>query len=228
MRAAVLERFGDPLEVQEVDLAEPRAGEVLVRLVACGVCHTDLYTASGADPSGYAPTVLGHEGAGVVDTIGSSVSTLRPGDRVVASWVAPCEHCYWCIGGQTETCAEWPHPAVPRFRRDDGSVVQSGMGTLGTFADAMIVDERALVAVATDLPDEQLALIGCGVTTGVCAVFNAAAGTVIAASTTPSRRRGIPPRPSRPTPPSAAAGRSSSSACSRPTRRRRGGCASSC
>ena len=78
MRAAVLERFGEPLEVQELDLAEPKAGEVLVRLVACGVCHTDLYTASGADPSGYAPTVLGHEGAGVVEAVGEAVGSLLP------------------------------------------------------------------------------------------------------------------------------------------------------
>src|SRR2546421_9769009 len=80
MRAAVLERFGEPLEVQELDLAEPHAGEVLVRLVACGVCHTDLYTASGADPSGYAPAVLGHEGAGVVEAGGEGVSPVEPGD----------------------------------------------------------------------------------------------------------------------------------------------------
>ena len=83
IRAAVLERFGEPLVVQDVELAEPRAGEALVRLVACGVCHTDLYTASGADPSGYAPTVLGHEGAGVVERIGDGVTSLAPGDRVV-------------------------------------------------------------------------------------------------------------------------------------------------
>src|SRR5205807_3375068 len=83
IRAAVLEQFDAPLAVQELELAEPQAGEVLVRLVACGVCHTDLYTASGADPSGYAPTVLGHEGAGVVERVGESVGSLRPGDHVV-------------------------------------------------------------------------------------------------------------------------------------------------
>src|SRR5439155_1372814 len=83
IRAAVLEQFGQPLVVQEIDLAEPRAGEVLVRLVACGVCHTDLYTASGADPSGYAPTVLGHEGAGVVERVGDGVTSVASGDHVV-------------------------------------------------------------------------------------------------------------------------------------------------
>ena len=83
IRAAVLEEFGQPLVVQEVDLAEPGPREVLVRLVACGVCHTDLYTASGADPSGYSPTVLGHEGAGVVERVGADVRSVKPGDHVV-------------------------------------------------------------------------------------------------------------------------------------------------
>ena len=83
IRAAVLERFGEPLVVQEVELAAPRAGEVLVRLHACGVCHTDMYTASGVDPSGYAPCVLGHEGAGVVEAVGEGVTSLAPGDHVV-------------------------------------------------------------------------------------------------------------------------------------------------
>ena len=82
IRAAVLEEFGQPLNVTEVDLAEPNAGEVLVRLEACGVCHTDMYTASGADPSGYAPTVLGHEGSGIVEKLGDGVRSLTPGDRV--------------------------------------------------------------------------------------------------------------------------------------------------
>ena len=90
IRAAVLERFGAPLEVQELELAEPKRGEVLVRLVACGVCHTDLYTASGADPSGYAPTVLGHEGAGVVERVGEGVSSLAPGDHVVTLFSPQC------------------------------------------------------------------------------------------------------------------------------------------
>ena len=94
IRAAVLEEFGAPLVVQEVDLGEPRAGEVLVRLVACGVCHTDLYTASGADPSGYAPTVLGHEGAGVVERIGEGVTSLAPGDHVVTLFSPQCRECH--------------------------------------------------------------------------------------------------------------------------------------
>jgi len=90
IRAAVLEEFGQPLVVQELDLQEPKAGEVLVRLVACGVCHTDLYTASGADPTGYAPCVLGHEGAGVVEKVGEGVTLVRPGDHVITLFAPEC------------------------------------------------------------------------------------------------------------------------------------------
>src|SRR6516162_11292919 len=104
IRAAVLEEFGRPLEVQEVDLAEPKAGEVLVRLVACGVCHTDLYTASGADPSGYAPTVLGHEGAGVVERLGDGVSSLAVGDHVVTLFSPQCRECVHCRSPLTNLC----------------------------------------------------------------------------------------------------------------------------
>src|SRR5205807_3525273 len=103
-RAAVLEQFGRPLVVREVQLAEPRAGEVLVRLVACGVCHTDLYTASGADPSGYAPTVLGHEGAGVVERVGEGVSSVGVGDRVVTLFSPQCRECAHCRDERTNLC----------------------------------------------------------------------------------------------------------------------------
>ena len=97
IKAAVLEQFGSPLEVQELDLDEPRDGEVLVRVAACGVCHTDLYTASGADPSGYAPTVLGHEGAGVVERTGAGVTSLAPGDHVVTLFSPQCRECVHCL-----------------------------------------------------------------------------------------------------------------------------------
>src|ERR1700694_5832176 len=97
IRAAVLEEFAQPLHVTEVELAEPRAGEVLVRLEACGVCHTDMYTASGADPSGYAPTVLGHEGAGVVERVGEGVDSVAVGDRVVTLFSPQCRECIHCL-----------------------------------------------------------------------------------------------------------------------------------
>ena len=112
MRAAVLEQFGAPLEVQEVELAEPKAGEVLVRLVACGVCHTDLYTASGADPSGYAPAVLGHEGAGVVEGVGDGVASVAPGDHVVTLFSPQCRECVHCRSTRSTTPApSWPSTA---------------------------------------------------------------------------------------------------------------------
>jgi S-(hydroxymethyl)glutathione dehydrogenase/alcohol dehydrogenase len=101
IRAAVLEEFGAPLVVQEVDLAEPKAGEVLVRLEACGVCHTDLYTASGADPSGYAPTVLGHEGAGIVEAVGDGVQSVAVGDRVLTLFSPQCRECVHCLSDKT-------------------------------------------------------------------------------------------------------------------------------
>src|SRR5579872_649483 len=104
IRAAVLEEFGQPLVVQDVDLDEPKAGEVLVRLVACGVCHTDMYTASGVDPSGYAPTVLGHEGAGVVEALGEGVDSLAVGDHVVTLFSPQCGECEHCTSGRTNLC----------------------------------------------------------------------------------------------------------------------------
>src|SRR3569833_1562480 len=104
IRVVVLEEFGQSLVVQDVDLAEPRAGEVLVRLQACGVCHTDLYTASGADPSGYAPTVLGHEGAGVVEAVGEGVTSVAPGDHVVTLFSPQCGECIHCRSPKTNIC----------------------------------------------------------------------------------------------------------------------------
>src|SRR5262249_3470349 len=104
IRAAVLEEFGQPLEVQELDLAEPKAGEVLVRLVACGVCHTDLYTASGADPSGYSPTVLGHEGAGVVEKVGDGVGSVAPGDHAGTPSSPHCRARAQCLDPRNDLC----------------------------------------------------------------------------------------------------------------------------
>src|SRR5713101_2032642 len=104
IRAAVLEEFGAPLQVQQLDLAEPKAGEVLVRLVTCGVCHTDLYTASGADPSGYSPTVLGHAGAGVVERVGDAVTSVAPGAHVVTLCSPQCRECAHCRDPRTNLC----------------------------------------------------------------------------------------------------------------------------
>jgi S-(hydroxymethyl)glutathione dehydrogenase/alcohol dehydrogenase len=126
IRAAVLEEFAEPLVVQEVELDGPGAGEVLVRLAACGVCHTDLYTASGADPSGYAPTVLGHEGAGVVEEVGEGVTSLAPGDHVVTLFSPQCRECIHCVSDKTNLCL------AIREQQNKGFLPTAPRGCIGT------------------------------------------------------------------------------------------------
>jgi S-(hydroxymethyl)glutathione dehydrogenase / alcohol dehydrogenase len=181
MRAAVLEEFGAPLAVQEVELGEPRAGEVLVRLHACGVCHTDLYTASGADPSGYAPTVLGHEGAGVVEAVGPDVGSLAPGDHVVTLFSPQCRECIHCLDERTNLCLaireEQNKGHLPdgttRISRD-GEEIRSFMGC-STFAEYTVIPEIALAKVSQDAPFEHACLFACGLSTGLGAAINTAA-----------------------------------------------------
>jgi S-(hydroxymethyl)glutathione dehydrogenase/alcohol dehydrogenase len=181
MRAAVLEEFGQPLAVQEVDLAEPRAGEVLVRLAACGVCHTDLYTASGADPSGYAPAVLGHEGAGVVEKIGEGVSSLSPGDHVVTLFSPQCRECVHCLDDRTNLClaireeqnrGHLPDGSVRLSR--DGEEIRHFMGC-SAFAEYTVMPEIALAKVSPEAPFEHACLFACGLSTGLGAAINTAA-----------------------------------------------------
>ena len=181
MRAAVLEEFGEPLAVQEVELAEPRTGEVLVRLHACGVCHTDLYTASGADPSGYAPTVLGHEGAGVVEAVGPGVGALAPGDHVVTLFSPQCRECVHCLDPRTNLCLaireEQNKGHLPdgttRISRD-GEEIRSFMGC-STFAEYTVMPEIALAKVSPEAPFEHACLFACGLSTGLGAAINTAA-----------------------------------------------------
>ena len=181
IRAAVLEEFGAPLEVQELELAEPKAGEVLVRLVACGVCHTDLYTASGADPSGYAPTVLGHEGAGVVERVGESVSSVAPGDHVVTLFSPQCRECVHCRSPRTNLCmaireeqgkGHLPDGTVRLSR--GGEPIRHFMGT-STFAEYTVMPEIALAKVNPEAPLEGAALFACGLSTGLGAAMKTAA-----------------------------------------------------
>src|SRR5580765_7940311 len=180
IRAAVLEDFGAPLEVQELDLAEPRAGEVLVRLVACGVCHTDLYTASGADPSGYSPTVLGHEGAGVVERVGAGVTSVAPGDQVVTLFSPQCRECVHCRSDRTNLCLAireqqgkgYLPDGTTRLRRA-GEPIRHFMGT-STFAECTVMPEIALAKVNPELPPEQACLFACGLSTGLGAALNTA------------------------------------------------------
>ena len=180
IRAAVLETFGTPLAVQELDLAEPRAGEVLVRLVACGVCHTDLYTASGADPSGYAPTVLGHEGAGVVERVGDRVRSVAPGDHVVTLFSPQCRECSHCRSPHTNLCLAIREQQNQGFLPDgttrlsrDGEPIRHFMGT-STFAEYTVMPEIALAKVSREAPPEHAALFACGLSTGLgAAMFTA-------------------------------------------------------
>jgi S-(hydroxymethyl)glutathione dehydrogenase / alcohol dehydrogenase len=180
MRAAVLEEFGAPLSVGEVELEDPRAGEVLVRLEACGVCHTDMYTASGADPSGYAPTVLGHEGAGIVERVGPEVSLVKEGDRVVTLFSPQCGECIHCVSPKTNLCLaireEQNRGHLPdgttRLRRGD-EPIRHFMGT-STFAEYTVMPEIALAVVSPDAPADRACVFACGLSTGLGAAMNTA------------------------------------------------------
>jgi S-(hydroxymethyl)glutathione dehydrogenase/alcohol dehydrogenase len=177
MRAAVLEDFGRPLAVQDVELTDPGPGEVLVRLVACGVCHTDLYTASGADPSGYAPAVLGHEGAGVVEAVGEGVGLLTPGDHVVTLFSPQCGECIHCRDPRTNLCLAirdqqnkgYLPDGTTRLRRD-GEPIRHFMGT-STFAEYTVMPEIALAKIDPEAPLEHACLFACGLTTGLGAAM---------------------------------------------------------
>jgi S-(hydroxymethyl)glutathione dehydrogenase/alcohol dehydrogenase len=180
VRAAVLEEFAKPLIVQEIELSESRTGEVLVRLVACGVCHTDLYSASGADPSGYAPTVLGHEGAGVVEKVGAGVSSVAPGDHVVNVVLKQCRECVHCRSTKTNLCLAIREQQNKGFLLDgttrlarDGDPIRHFMGT-STFAEYAVMPEIALAKVSPEAPFEHACLFACGLSTGLgAAMFTA-------------------------------------------------------
>jgi S-(hydroxymethyl)glutathione dehydrogenase/alcohol dehydrogenase len=180
VRAAVLEQFGAPLEVQDLELEQPRAGEVLVRLEACGVCHTDLYTASGADPSGYAPTVLGHEGAGVVERVGEGVRLLAPGDHVVTLFSPQCGECVHCLSPRTNLCLAIREQQNQGYLPDgttrlsrDGEPIRHFMGT-STFAQYTVMPEIALAKVSPEAPLDRACLFACGLSTGLgAAMFTA-------------------------------------------------------
>jgi S-(hydroxymethyl)glutathione dehydrogenase/alcohol dehydrogenase len=180
MRAAVLEEFGKPLVIQEVDLAEPKAGEVLVRLEACGVCHTDLYTASGADPSGYAPTVLGHEGAGVVEAVGPDVADLAVGDHVVTLFSPQCRECEHCRSDRTNLCLAIREQQNLGYLPDGttrlslgGEPIRHFMGT-STFAEYTVMPEIALAKVNPEADLSRACLFACGLSTGLGAAINTA------------------------------------------------------
>ena len=177
VRAAVAYKAGAPLSIETVKLQGPRAGEVLVEIKATGVCHTDLYTLSGEDPEGIFPTILGHEGAGVVVEVGAGVSSLRPGDHVIPLYTPECRQCEYCLSQKTNLC-QAIRPTQGKGVMPDGTSRFSlegkdlfhYMGT-STFANYTVVPEIALAKIREDAPFDKVCYIGCGVTTGIGAVI---------------------------------------------------------
>ncbi|SFE75396.1 S-(hydroxymethyl)glutathione dehydrogenase/class III alcohol dehydrogenase [Nitrosomonas sp. Nm166] len=176
-RAAVAWKAGQPLTIEQVDLEGPKSGEVLVEIKATGICHTDYYTLSGADPEGLFPAILGHEGAGVVVDIGPNVKSLRKGDHVIPLYTPECRECKFCLSKKTNLCqairSTQGRGMMPdntsRFSLDGKSLFHY-MGT-STFANYTVVPEIALAKIREDAPFDKICYIGCGVTTGIGAVI---------------------------------------------------------
>ena len=180
-RAAVAFQAGKPLEVTEVNLEGPKAGEVLVEIKATGLCHTDEFTRSGADPEGIFPAILGHEGAGVVAEVGAGVTSVKPGDHVIPLYTPECRECPSCLSQKTNLCtairATQGQGLMPdgtsRFTTLDGEKIHHYMGC-STFSNFTVLPEIAVAKVREDAPFDTICYIGCGVTTGVGAVINTA------------------------------------------------------
>ena len=180
-RAAVAFQAGKSLEVTEVDLEGPKAGEVLVEIKATGLCHTDEFTRSGADPEGIFPAILGHEGAGVVAEVGAGVTSVKPGDHVIPLYTPECRECPSCLSQKTNLCtairATQGQGLMPdgtsRFTTLDGEKIHHYMGC-STFSNYTVLPEIAVAKVREDAPFDTICYIGCGVTTGVGAVINTA------------------------------------------------------
>ena len=179
-RAAVAFAAGKPLEIVDIDVESPRAGEALVRISHTGVCHTDAFTLSGDDPEGLFPAVLGHEGGGVVVEVGEGVTSVKPGDHVIPLYTAECRKCKFCLSGKTNLCqavrATQGRGLMPdgtsRFSYQ-GKPIYHYMGC-STFSEYTVVPEISLAVVRPDAPLEKVCLLGCGVTTGIGAVHNTA------------------------------------------------------
>jgi S-(hydroxymethyl)glutathione dehydrogenase/alcohol dehydrogenase len=180
VKAAVAHKAGAPLVIETVDLEGPRAGEVLVEIKATGICHTDEFTRSGADPEGLFPAILGHEGAGVVVDIGPGVTSLAKGDHVIPLYTPECRQCEYCLSGKTNLCQAIRVTQGQGVMPDGSSRFSLGgqklfhyMGT-STFANYTVVPEIALAKIREDAPFDKVGYIGCGVTTGIGAVINTA------------------------------------------------------
>ncbi|WP_284944905.1 S-(hydroxymethyl)glutathione dehydrogenase/class III alcohol dehydrogenase [Acidisoma cladoniae] len=179
-RAAVARAAGQPLSLETIDLEGPRAGEVLVEIKATGICHTDEFTLSGADPEGIFPSILGHEGAGVVVDVGAGVTSLKKGDHVIPLYTPECRQCEYCLSRKTNLCVAIRSTQGKGLMPDGTSRFSSGgeaihhyMGT-STFSNFTVLPEIALAKIREDAPFEKVCYIGCGVTTGIGAVINTA------------------------------------------------------
>jgi S-(hydroxymethyl)glutathione dehydrogenase / alcohol dehydrogenase len=180
VKAAVAWAAGQPLSIETVQLAPPRAGEVLVEIKATGVCHTDAFTLSGADPEGLFPAILGHEGAGVVVEVGPEVKSLKAGDSVIPLYVPECRNCSYCLSGKTNLCQAIRLTQGRGMMPDgssrfsiEGKEIHHYMGT-STFANYTVIPEISLAKIRSDAPFDKVCYIGCGVTTGIGAVINTA------------------------------------------------------
>ncbi|WP_445173365.1 S-(hydroxymethyl)glutathione dehydrogenase/class III alcohol dehydrogenase [Microcoleus sp.] len=180
VKAAVARSAGKPLSIETVDLDGPRAGEVLVEIKATGVCHTDAYTLSGADPEGLFPAILGHEGAGIVAEVGAGVTSVKVGDRVIPLYIPECRNCEYCLSRKTNLCqairltqGQGVMPDGTSRFSIDGQKLYHYMGT-STFANYTVLPEIAVAKIREDAPFDKVCLIGCGVTTGIGAVINTA------------------------------------------------------
>ena len=179
-KAAVAWAAGEPLKMEEIDVEFPKKGEVLVRIVASGVCHTDAFTLSGDDPEGVFPSVLGHEGGGIVEMVGEGVTSVEVGDHVIPLYTAECGECKFCTSGKTNLCQAVRETqgkglmpdGTSRFSKD-GEPIYHYMGC-STFSEYTVLPEISLAKVNKSAPLEEVCLLGCGVTTGMGAVLNTA------------------------------------------------------
>jgi len=180
VKAAVAHKAASPLAIETVELEGPKKDEVLVEIKATGICHTDAYTLSGNDPEGLFPTILGHEGAGIVVEVGSAVTSVKPGDHVIPLYIPECRHCKFCLSGKTNLCQAIRETQGRGVMPDGTSRFALGgkplyhyMGT-STFANFTVLPEISVAKVRDDAPFEKICYVGCGVTTGVGAVINTA------------------------------------------------------